>query len=491
MRIEDTDRQRSTKEFERDIIDSLEWLGIVPDEGPREGGPYAPYRQSERLLSYQNYLKKLLESGQAFYCGHSDSELEKEQELLRAEKKPPVHFCAHRELDSKEGENLAKAKKSFVIRFKCPREREIKINDLIRGDIVFNSSVIGDFSIAKNLDELPDHPAARRPDGRATGEISPLRFSPLYNFAVVIDDAEMRISHVIRGEDHISNTPKQVLIQEALGFPQLHFAHLPIILGSDRAKLSKRHGATAVSQFRREGYLAEALINFMALLGWNPGGDRAVLEKGEPRPKEREIFSMDELIKEFDLDKVQKSGAVFNLEKLDWLNGEYVRSKPLSELTDLVMPFLEKSGLLQIPNSKFQIPKEYIEKVLKLEQPRLKKLSEIGDRVDYFFREPEYDPDLLKWKTMDPVGIKASLGKSLNIVQSIDAPFNQAELERKFLEEIGAGDKGFLLWPLRVALSGKKASPGPFEIMKIIEKEKAISRIKAAIQKIGKAGKLN
>ena len=284
LRIEDTDLERSDKKYEKDIFEGLAWLGIDADEGPAGAttnnrqpttdNNYGPYRQSERLATYRPYLEKLLNEGSAFYCFHSEKELEAEKKMLMTDKKPLMHWCEFRDL------SFADAKKklgqSHIIRFKTSHGQKIVFTDLIRGELSFDSDLIGDFSIAKDIDV------------------------PLYNFAVVIDDFEMKISHVIRGEDHISNTPKQLLLIEALGFNKPEYAHLPLILGTDRSKLSKRHGATSVNEYQKD-YLPEALFNFMALLGWNPGD-------------EREIFSKEELVKEFSLEKIHKAGAIFNLE---------------------------------------------------------------------------------------------------------------------------------------------------------------------------------
>lgn len=457
VRIEDTDRERFRKEFEEDILDSMEWLGIRPDEGPRQGGPHAPYRQSERTATYRAAIEKLLNSGRAFYCAHAEDELEAEKKALMADGKNPVHKCAYRHKPAGDGPPDMNA----VIRFKTPEGSKLTFSDLIRGEISFESNLLGDFSIA-----------------RATREVQPLGLSPLYNLAVVVDDAAMEVSHVIRGEDHISNTPKQMLILEALGLPQPAYAHLPIVLGPDRSKLSKRHGATSIRDYRQEGYLPETMVNFMALLGWNPGD-------------EREIFSMDELIREFSLERVQKSGAVFDTKKLDWLNGEYIRRKTTAELAGLCRPYLEEKFSISPPSPRlqragnFQFSKDYIEKVIALEQPRLKKLSEIGERVDYFFREPDYDAKLLRWKEMGHQALKESLRQSEAVIKSIHFPATKEEIEKKFLAAIGAGDKGNLLWPLRAALTGKKASPGPFEIAAILGRDTILKRLKGALQKLG------
>ncbi|MDO8560815.1 MAG: glutamate--tRNA ligase [bacterium] len=464
LRIEDTDLERSDAKYEKEILDSLKWLGIVYNEGPDAGGSYGPYRQSERLAMYKKYLVKMLHGGSAFYCFHTGVELEAEK-TEQVEKKWPIHHVCKdwRNLSLEEAEKKREAGEASIIRFKMPAESlttppnyQIVFDDMIRGQVHFSARLLGDFSLAKSLE------------------------APLYNFAVVVDDHEMQITHVIRGEDHISNTPKQILIARALGWaPEVgvlsqtpwRYAHLPLILGTDRSKLSKRHGATAIVEFKEQGYLPEALINFMALLGWNPGS-------------EREIFSLSGLVDAFDISHVQKAGAVFNIEKLDWLNGEYIRKKSSRELTELCKPYLEDFLKFQIPNSKFQI--EYIEKVITLEQPRLKKLSEIGERVGYFFHLPEYDAELLMWKNMSADDLCKSLDKAVEILLKIESAQPTAEeLNSVFMpvaEEMG--DRGMLLWPLRAALSGKKASPGPFEIIAVLGKDESFLRLKKAREKL-------
>lgn len=435
--------ERSKPKYEKNIFEGLQWLGIEPDESPEVGGPYEPYRQSERIEIYQKYLNQLLAEGKAFYCFHSEKELEEEKNNLLEIKRPPLHLCEYRTMDPKEADTLKDIKLDYVIRFKTPTGRKIVFTDIIREEVTFDSDLIGDFSIAK------------RPD------------APLYNFAVVVDDAAMEISHVIRGEDHIANTPKQILMIEALGLHIPQYAHLPLILGPDRSKLSKRHGATSVDGYREAGYLPEALVNFMALLGWNPGGDR-------------ELFSKDELTHEFSLEKVQKSGAVFDIKKLDWMNGEYIRQKSIAALTDLCMPYLVQffGGVTS------EKDRGYLEKIVALEQPRLKKLSEIGDRTDYFFHPPEYDKELLRWKTMNDAEILDSLEHSEKILSKFQIPNSKSQLEKGFFDAMGEGDKGAILWPLRVALTGKKASPGPFEIMEILGVEESLARIRAAKNKL-------
>ena len=386
------------------------------------------YHQSERTKIYEKYLKKLLDNGQAYY--------------------------------------------DEIIWFKNPNKKVV-FNDLIRGRIEFDSGLFDDFSIAKDLE------------------------TPLYNFAVVIDDYEMKITHVIRGEDHVSNTPKQILIQEALKLPTPKYAHLPLILGPDKTKLSKRHGAVSITDYKDQGYLPETLINFMALLGWNPGNNR-------------ELFSVKELTQEFSLEKIQKGGAIFNIEKLDWFNGYYIRQMSLEKLTELCIPDLIENSLIK-PKFKseqyppayggYSIKEEYIiskteekirpeklKKIIALEQERMKKFSEVGELTEFFFKDKlKYKPELLGWKTMSKKEIKDSLDKIEKILSDVkEKDFTAKKLEKILVvkaEKIR--DRGELLWPLRVALTGREASPGPFEIAEILGKEKVLKRIKYA-QKITK-----
>jgi len=412
LRIEDTDLDRSKKEYEEDIIEGIKWLGLDWDEGP--------FRQSARTEIYRKYIKKLLDSDQAFYCDHSQEELEKEKKEQMKKKEAPKHICDRR----------GKAK-TGIIRFRAPAGK-IVFNDLIRGKVEFEGGLLGDFSLAK--DEQ----------------------TPLYNFGVVVDDAEMKISHVIRGEDHISNTPKQILLYQALDLTIPEFAHLPLILGPDRSKMSKRHGSISIQQYRQEGYLSEAMINFMVLLGWNSG-------------TEKEIFSLDELIKEFSLERIHKGGAVFNLERLNWLNGQYIRRMNLDELTGKCRLYLPQD-----------IDFDYAKKVVALEQERMKKLSEIGETTKFFFEDDlDYEPELLVWKKMTQKEVKANLElleKKLSEIEN----FNQKTLENEIMPLAEKHGKGELLWPLRVALTGQKASPGPFEVMEVLGKEKTLQRLKKA-----------
>lgn len=320
---------------------------------------------------------------------------------------------------------------------------------------------------------------------------------PLYNLAVVIDDYEMQISHVIRGEDHISNTPKQILLAKALEITPPEYLNLPLILAPDKSKMSKRHGAVSIVDYKTQGYLPEAIVNFLALLGWNPGDDR-------------EVFSMKELVKEFAVKKMQKSCAVFNIIKLEWLNGHYIRNMTLNSLTELCIPYLTQAGLIEpiwgqkaiiegaykmpfdvieykVPEIWESVKFEYVKSTIKLYQERLKKLSEISDLVDYLFKkELNYDDALLIWKKMNREEVQNSLDISYTLLDNIKkknwTEKKITELLMKKADEIG--NRGELLWPLRVSLSGKKSSAGPFEIATVLGKEKTLERINKAKQKL-------
>lgn len=423
LRIEDTDKERSKPEFEKDILESLKWLGLNWDEGP--------YRQSERLDIYEKYLEKLLEENKAYYCFCTEDELEAQRQDQMARGEAPKYSGKCRNLPEAEVQKNLQEKKGAVIRFKVEPEK-IKFNDLIRGEVEFDMALVGDFVIAKNLEY------------------------PLFVFAGAVDDFEMKITHVIRGEDHLPNTPKQISLQKALGFYQPKYSHLAMILGPDRSKLSKRHGATAVSEYKSQGYLAEALINFMAFLGWNPG-------------TEKEIYSMDSLIKDFSLDRSQKAGAIFNIQRLDYLNGYYIRQKSAKELAELCRPYLA----------------EIKPEIVSLCQERLKKLSEITELTDYFFKDSlEYDRGLLKWKEMTDEEIKDSLEILEKILSGVEEKdWTKENLEKiLMLEAEKLQDRGRLLWPLRAALTGKKASAGPFDVAAVLGKEKTLQRIRDALK---------
>lgn len=436
LRIEDTDKERSRPEWEQDIVDNLKWLGLDWDEF---------YRQSERTELYQKYLEQLLQEQRAYYCFCTPEELDAQRQHQMSLGETPRYIGACRNLSKEEQQKRREQARAAVIRF-IVEPKVVTFRDLIRKEIKFDGALLGDIVVAKDLQ------------------------TPLYNFSVVVDDYEMRITHVIRGEDHIPNTPKQILLQEALGFPKVQYAHLPLLLGQDRTKLSKRHGDTSVKAFREQGYLPEAVINFLALLGWNPGTDK-------------EIFSLQQLIKEFSLDRIQKGGAVFNIQRLDWINGFYIRQKSLEKLAELCLPYLIGAGLLAQETTDSRT----LARIVALYQERLKKLSEISELTDFFFKKQlEYPKELLRWKDATDQRTKISLSKLESLLDTIQiGEWTREKIEAVLIPEAEKEkNRGYMLWPLRVALSGKKASAGPFEIAEVLGKEKTLQRVKEAIQNL-------
>jgi len=457
LRIEDTDTERSKKKYEKDLLQHLKWLGISWDEGPDIEGPFGPYRQSERLSIYKKYLEQLLKDGHAYYCFCSPEELEIQRQEMMSRGEPPKYPGTCSNLDSKTAKQYIKEGKSYTIRFRIP-SKKIKIKDLIRGDLEFDTSLIGDIIIAKNLDE------------------------PLYNFAVVIDDYLMKISHIIRGEEHISNTPKQIVLQEALGFEIPQYAHLPMILGPDRSKLSKRHGAASLNEYKKQGYLPEAMINFIALMGWHPSSNQ-------------EFFSVQDLISQFTLERVQKAGAIFNIQKLDWLNNYYLRQHSIDDILPMLIDYLKDSELITekgkgkyvISGSKLKVDEPWFKRLLEIELGRMNKFSDINELSDFLFKdELIYDPSLMVWKEAPKEQLSASIDKSLQILSKVkEDEFDFNHLQEIFTQVIEKDpeyidNKGLLLWPLRVALTGKKASAGPFEVLELLGKDISLKRLKAA-----------
>ncbi|MEK9183894.1 MAG: glutamate--tRNA ligase [Patescibacteria group bacterium] len=388
LRTEDTDKERSKKEFEEDIINGLKWLGIDWDEF---------YRQSERGEIYKKYLEKLLNEGKAYFDDRA-------------------------------------------IRFKNPNKKVV-FNDLIREEIEFKTNDVGDFVIAKDKD------------------------TPLFHFAVVVDDYEMGITHVIRGEDHISNTPRQILIQEALGFKTPRYAHIPLILASDKSKLSKRHGAVSLADYKKDGYLPEAIINFIAFIGWNPGDNK-------------EIFTKDELIREFSLERIQKGGAVFNIERLNWLNKEYIKKLDAKILEDYL------TG--HVPDNWKKIAEDnplFWSKIVSLEKERISKLSDIKEGAAYFFETPVFDKKLLFWKKeKDIIAVKKHLEKIAELLSVLDEKnFISREIKEAVWGYAEKEGRGNVFWPLRVALTGLEKSPDPFIVAEILGKNETLERLEYAI----------
>jgi len=448
LRIEDTDKERSEKRYDDELLQGLAWLGLDWDEGPQpigvggqlaldgvsEKGEFGPYRQSERTAIYKKYLTQLIESGDAYYCYCSKEDIEAQRQAMLSQGLPPKYNGHCRNTPAPEG------KTPEVIRFKVP-EVKVEFKDLVRGKVVFDAALFGDIIIAKDLD------------------------TPLYNFAVVVDDALMQISHVIRAEDHLSNTPKQILMGRALGFAEPIYAHIPLILNADRSKMSKRFSDTALLSYRERGYVPEAMINFLALLGWHPRGDK-------------EILSREELIAEFDIDRVQQSGAVFNEEKLDWLNREHIKAMPIAEVAALAAPFFAKQSIVVRDEA-------LLERVIAVQIARAKTLEDLAAASAFFFAVPEYEPKLLIWKDSSTLKEVAEvLSAARVVVNGIAAEdFNRETLTACLPLIVGERSRGVVLWPLRVAVSGHANSPDPIEIMSVIGKDESLHRIDAAIKK--------
>jgi nondiscriminating glutamyl-tRNA synthetase len=448
LRIEDTDKERSEKRYDDELLEGLSWLGLDWDEGPQpigadgqlplegvgEKGEFGPYRQSERTAIYHKYLQQLIESGDAYYCYCSKEDIEAQRQAMLSQGLPPKYNGHCRNNPAPEG------KTPEVIRFKVP-EVKVEFKDLVRGKVTFDAALFGDIIIAKDLD------------------------TPLYNFAVVVDDALMQISHVIRAEDHLSNTPKQILMQRALGFPEPIYAHIPLILNADRSKMSKRFSDTALLNYRERGYVPEAMVNFLALLGWHPHGDK-------------EMLSREELIAEFDIDRVQQSGAVFNEEKLDWLNREHIKAMPIATVAELAAPFFAKQNITVHDEA-------LLERVIAVQIARAKTLEELATASAFFFSVPQYEPNLLIWKDKSTLKEVADvLSGARVVINGIAAEdFNHETLTACLPLIVGERSRGVVLWPLRVAVSGQANSPDPIEIMSVIGKDESLKRIDAAIKK--------
>jgi nondiscriminating glutamyl-tRNA synthetase len=438
IRIEDTDVQRSLPVYEESILDGLKKLNITWDEGPDVGGPYGPYRQSERTEIYQRYIKQLLEEKKAYWCFCTKEELEEEKKAMLSQGLFPKYSGTCRHLTPEQVAAKKSSGQSAVVRLVVPSGVTIEFDDMIRGTISVNSDTIGDIVIAKS------------------------ESAPLYNLAVVVDDELMKISHVIRGEDHISNTPKQILIQNALGFSRPRYAHLPLILSPDRSKLSKRNLETSFDEYLKDGYLPQAIVNFLGLLGWHPDDDQ-------------EIMDVEEMTQKFSLRRVQKAGAIFAMDKLDWFNEQYIKALPLETLVATLDPF--------VPSHWKENPQR-LAAAVNIVRERMKKLSEFQELAVLFFEREEYAASLLSWHDADASKTQTFLETARAALAEIPADaFHQKNLEEKIMPLADRLGRGELLWPLRIALSGRKNSPGPFEIMSVLGKDESLGRIDRAIEK--------
>lgn len=429
LRIEDTDRERFVEGATERIIESLIWLGIAPDNLGKV------IIQSQRLEIYKKHAFSLLEKGDAYICTCSKEKLAADREKQTQEKKPPRYEGHCRELNIKpesvEG-------KDYVVRMKMPKEGSVTVKDLIRGDVVFDLSLFDDQILLKS-------------DGY-----------PTYHLASVVDDYEMGITHVIRAEEWLPSTPKHILLYRMFGWQMPEFGHLPMILAPDKSKLSKRHGATGIFEYKQLGYLPEAMVNFIALLGWHPRDDR-------------EIFLLKELIKEFELSRIQKAGAIFDIQKLNWLNGQYLKEKTGLQLLKMIKALY---------GEKITLGEDVALKLLNIGKIRMATLMDFLTLQDSL-KLVEYENNLLIWKNTPKEKIKKSLRLAKESLVSISAPkFEEKSLEMMLLSIADKQGRGEFLWPLRVALSGRDKSPGPFELMAILGKEESLRRIEMAIKKL-------
>ena len=438
LRIEDTDKLRSKKEYEEDIVDGLKWLGIEWDEGPDIGGPYGPYRQSERLDIYKKYIDKLLKEDKAYYCFCTPEELQRDREKAIKRGEMPKYFRRCRNLTEEERRKKFEEGRIPVVRFKTPLSGEVKVYDRLRGELTFPMENLDDFVILRS-------------DG-----------IPTYNFAVVIDDALMKITHVMRGEDHLhGNTPRQVLLYKALGFPVPEFIHLPMILGEDHTKLSKRHGSVSLRDYRLDGFLPEALINYMALLGWSP------------KSKEKEFFTMEELIKEFDIDNLSRSNAIFSLSKLKWMNHKYMETLPLEVIFERVKPFVKK----EFPF----LSDDWIKEATRLLREHMTLLKDLNPIIKDIFSPPpllKEDKEYLK----EFIPLLEGFMKNLSSLSE----WNENEilsLIRKTGKELGFKGKR-LYFPLRVAITHKKEGPEIYIYIYLLGKEESVKRLSEAISEV-------
>ncbi|MFA5076504.1 MAG: glutamate--tRNA ligase [Patescibacteria group bacterium] len=446
LRIEDTDQDRSVVGAVENLLNTLKWAGLDYDEGPSIGGQYGPYVQSERLGLYRQYADELVQRGQAYYCFCSSERLTELRDGLTAQKQPPMYDRHCLNLDPAEVKERIKKGEPHVIRLKIP-EGKTKFKDLIKGEVEIDNKTIDDQVLLKS-------------DG-----------FPTYHLAVVVDDHLMKITHVLRGDEWLPSTPKHVLLYQAFGWSAPEFAHLPTIVNKDKTKLSKRQGDVAVEDYIKQGYLPQAIINFIVLLGWNPG-----------QGSEEEVFSLDQLIKKFSFDHVHKSNAVFDRDKLDWFNGVYIRQLTPDELLDYALSYFNSTDL----GDKFDA--EYIKKVISLEQSRIKKLVELPLLTKFFFEDNlDYPAQILVWKKSDKNKAQEVLAKLFTTLEQIEAQdWQPAKLEAVVVDWIKNNSltNGEVMWPLRVALTGQEASPGPFEVAAVLGPKRSLNRIQKAIDKL-------
>ncbi|MCU1298461.1 MAG: glutamyl-tRNA synthetase / glutamate--tRNA(Gln) ligase [Acidobacteriaceae bacterium] len=462
LRIEDTDIERSEARYEDQLVADLKWLGIDWDEGPDVGGPYPPYRQSDRLDIYREYAERLLSERKAYLCFCTEEELQKDRERAQAEHRQPIYSGKCRTINPEEAQRRRSNGEPCAIRLRIP-ERPIRFHDIVHGEVEFSSEVVSD-------------PIILRSSGM-----------PVYNYVVVIDDALMKITHVIRGDDHLSNTPKQVAVYEALNWPVPEFAHLSTILGGDRERLSKRHGATSIANFREMGVLPEALANYLALLGWAPSGGT------------REIFTPEELVKEFSLERVTPSPAVFDMEKLYWLNRHYIKQQPVDSIAAAARSYFKQAKLL--PESPDPATENWFDKVLALLISSVDRLDQLPERASLIFNyeamaalaAPD-NSETLNWRHTDAVLSRFTF-KVLEDDLATERKLTSDQF-KKIVNEVKAetGAKGKELFhPIRIVITGSHSGPEFDKLIPILEEgsrldlPKHVLSVRERVEQFGKA----
>ncbi len=437
LRFEDTDIERSSTASEQELLEDLRWLGLYWDEGPDCGGPYKPYRQSERLDLYRKIANILQEKGKAYPCYCTDEELEKRREEALSQGKPPHYDGRCRNLSTDERRKLESQGRKPSLRFLVDFE-SVSFTDLVRGHVTFKKGMVGDFILIRS-------------DGM-----------PTYNFACVVDDWAMKITHVIRGEEHLSNTLRQILLYESLGWQSPQFAHLPLVLGPDRTKLSKRHGATSISELRKMGFPPEALVNYLALLGWSPGDDR-------------ELMTRSELVASFSLERVSPSPSIFDVKKLRWISSNKLKTTENEELLNQAQPFLIEKGYEQAP-------REILRKAAGVLKDSVTTLRELADEMQMFIEEPKFDSELTQRLSSEKAEAALKLFlESMGDLTSID---------RQQIKQLLAGvakkssmKKGEFFMPIRIALTGRLKGPELPAIIEVLGKEETAKRIRNALER--------
>ncbi len=442
LRIEDTDAERSSWEMVSGIVDGMRWLGLDWDEGPDVGGPHAPYFQSERLDKYRATAERLVKEGLAYYCYCTPETIQKKREAAEASGAGWTYDRTCRGLDPAAIARLEAVGTPRAVRFQVPSGRTA-FEDLVHGSIEFDNANIEDFVILRSDRQ------------------------PTYHLSVVVDDVDMEITHVVRGDDHISNTPKQVLLYSALGKPAPWFAHVPLILGPDKKRLSKRHGATSVMEYQRLGYLPEAMVNFLALLGWSPGDDR-------------ELFTRDELIAAFTLEGISGGNAVFNPDKLDWFNQQHMMRLSSEEIARRIEPLIRDAGLWR--NDLAGARHAWLLRIVDLLKPRAKRLGDLIDGARPFLDDRvTRDADAVR-KHLGKAELREPLHALRDALAAVE-PFDPSELERttRSVAETRGVKAAALIHATRVAVTGRAASPGLFEVLELLGRERVIARMTDAL----------